>query len=125
MKEGQKKILLVDDEPHIVMALEYLLEEEGYDIAKAHDGESALAKAIEFIPDVIILDVMMPGLDGFSVAKEIRKNDMLAHTSIIFLTAKSTPEDKMTGYDSGGEYYLVKPFDNDDILEKVKEIISF
>ena len=120
----KKKILLVDDEPNIIMALEFLLDEEGYSVEKAHDGQTALTKAMEFIPDLIILDVMMPGLDGFSVAKEIRKMDSLMHTSIIFLTAKGTSEDKMAGYDSGGEYYLVKPFDNDDILEKVREIIS-
>jgi len=121
---SQKKILIVDDEVHIVKALEFLFSDAGYDIQTAHDGHTALQKALEFMPNVLLLDVMMPGMDGFTVAKTIRQNENLTDTYIIFLTAKGASSDKMTGYDSGAEYYIVKPFDNDDILEKVTDILN-
>ncbi len=123
-KKSQKKILIVDDEVHIVKALEFLFSDAGYDIQTAQDGHTALQKAVDFKPNVILLDVMMPGIDGFSVAKTIRQNENLNDTNIIFLTAKGASNDKMTGYDSGAECYIVKPFDNDDILEKVKDIFD-
>ena len=78
----------------------------------------------QLIPDLIILDVMMPGRDGFSVAKYIRNQEELSHTIILFLTAKGTSQDKMEGYDSGAESYIVKPFDNDEIVFKVQESLG-
>lgn len=119
----KKKILIVDDEPNIVLALRVLLEDQGYDIEYCYDGTSALEKLVSFSPDLVLLDVMMPGVDGYTVAKNIRNNQDAEHTNIIFLTAKGTKDDKMEGYDSGAEYYIVKPFDNDDILEKVRELL--
>lgn len=119
-----KKVLIVDDEPNIVLALRVLLEGQGYDIEYCFDGTSAIETLEGFIPDLVLLDVMMPGVDGFTVAKFIRNNVELLHTNIIFLTAKGTKDDKMEGYKSGAEYYIVKPFDNDNILEKVKELLS-
>jgi len=119
-----KKILIVDDEPNIVLALRYLLEAEGFEIKYCFDGESALHLVTEFLPDLVVLDVMMPGMDGYSVAKYIRNQDTLAKTLIIFLTAKGTSQDKMEGYDSGAEVYLVKPFDNDEFVARVHEVLS-
>lgn len=120
----KKKLLIVDDEVNIVKALEFLFTDEGFIIATAHDGNSALSKAHDFLPDIILLDVMMPDIDGYSVAHALRKNENLNHTSIIFITAKGAKEDKIMGYDAGGEYYIVKPFDNNDIIQKVKEVLE-
>ena len=119
-----KSILIVDDEPNIVLALRVLLEDQGYEIDYCYDGTSAIEYLNSFRPDLVLLDVMMPGVDGFTVAKHIRNIENLEHTIIIFLTAKGTKDDKMEGYDSGAEYYIVKPFDNDKILAKVSELLS-
>ena len=120
-----KRILLVDDEPNILLAIEFLLKKEGYTIKKAFDGLQALELAVSFQPDIIVLDVMMPELDGFEVAQRIRNTPTLEDVRIIFLTARGTPNDKMTGYSSGGEVYLIKPFDNDELVRTVKELIEF
>jgi len=123
MSNFKKKILIVDDESNIVTALSFLMENAGYEIAFCYDGESAIDLVSEFLPDLVILDVMMPGLDGFSVAKYIRSQAILDHVGIIFLTAKGTSQDKVEGYDSGAESYIVKPFDNDEIIERVQEVL--
>ena len=121
---ANKKVLIVDDEPNIVLALRMLLEDEGYDIEYCYDGITGIENLDGFRPDLVLLDVMMPGIDGFTLAKYIRGKNHLDHTNIIFLTAKGTKDDKMEGYDSGAESYIVKPFDNDAVLEKVKELLS-
>ena len=112
-------ILLVDDEPNILIALDFLMKQEGYTVATAKDGKEALDTLEHFVADVVILDVMMPGMDGFEVAKKIRENTNLSNTQIIFLTAKGTKEDRRKGYKSGGEIYLTKPFDNAELIESV------
>ncbi|MFZ1581297.1 MAG: response regulator [Saprospiraceae bacterium] len=124
MSQASKRILIVDDEPNIVLALKYLMEDVGFEVHCAYNGESAVDMALELVPDLIILDVMMPGRDGFSVAKYIRNQEELSHTIILFLTAKGTSQDKMEGYDSGAESYIVKPFDNDEIVFKVQEALG-
>ena len=120
-----KRVLLVDDEPNILLAIEFLLKKEGYIIEKAFDGQQALKVAASFRPDIIVLDVMMPELNGFEVAQRIRNTPDMEDVRIIFLTAKGTPNDKMTGYSSGGEVYLIKPFDNDELVRIVNELIEF
>lgn len=119
------KILIVDDEPNIVLAIEFLLRREGYRTEKAFDGLEALEKAADFQPNIIILDVMMPGMNGFEAGQEIRKMPMLEHTKIIFLTAKGTQRDKQTGYASGAEVYMIKPFDNDELVMTVNEMMVY
>ena len=119
-----KKILIVDDEPNIVLALKYLLEDEGYEINECYDGQSGFQTTLDWKPDLVLLDVMMPGLDGYSVARKIREKLELQDIQIIFLTAKGTARDKMEGYDSGAELYIVKPFDNEHIIEKVGEVLG-
>ncbi len=119
------KILIVDDEPNIVMALSFLMERKGYTIAKAYNGEEALELADSFQPNLIILDVMMPGIDGFEVARQIRNKAQHDHVKMVFLTAKGTQRDKASGYASGAEYYLVKPFDNDELVQTITEIIAY
>jgi len=124
MSDVAKKILIVDDEPNIVLALRMLMEEEGYEVHYCYDGETAVQIAGKIMPDLIVLDVMMPGMDGFSVAKYIRNQENLENTAILFLTAKGTLQDKMEGYDSGAESYIVKPFDNEYIVAKVFDVLS-
>jgi len=124
VSQASKKIMIVDDEPNIVLALKFLMEEEGYDVHYCYDGETAVENVTKVAPDLIILDVMMPGRDGFSVAKYIRNQPSLDNTAIIFLTAKGASKDKIEGYDSGAETYIVKPFDNDEIVAKVREVLS-
>jgi len=118
-QESRANILLVDDDPSIIIALEFLMKQQGYQVQIAENGQQALDMVENFIPNVILLDVMMPGMDGFEVAKKIRANDALCNTQIIFLTAKGTKEDRRKGYKSGGEVYLIKPFDNDELIETV------
>lgn len=119
------KVLIVDDEPNIVLALEFLLQREGYCTEKAFNGLQALEYAADFLPDIVVLDVMMPGMDGFEVASKMRQSSALNHTKIVFLTAKGTQRDKATGYDSGAEYYMVKPFDNDEFVTTLNEIRAY
>lgn len=119
------KVLIVDDEPNIVLAVEFLLQQAGYQTSKAYDGHQALSLAESFRPDMVILDVMMPGLNGFEVGQKIRQMPELEYTKIIFLTAKGTERDKQTGYASGAEAYVIKPFDNDELITLVHEMMAY
>lgn len=116
---SSKKVLIVDDEANIIYALNLLLTKSGYEVYKAQNGNEALKQFQEVNPDVILLDIMMPVKDGFDTAKEIRKLDKTSTTKIIFLTAKGTIVDKMKAYELGGDDYIIKPFNNLDILEKI------
>ena len=120
-----KHILLVDDEPNILIPLEFLMKQQGFEVKKAHSGKEALEFMKNYKPDLVVLDVMMPEMDGFEVARQIRKNPGLEETHIVFLTAKGTPDDRTNGYSSGGEVYLTKPFDNDELVQVVNELIEY
>ncbi len=122
---ASSKILIVDDEPNIVLAIEFLLQRQGYLVEKAYNGLQALEVATAFKPDIIILDVMMPDMNGFEVGKQIRQLPTLEHSKIIFLTAKGTQKDKQTGYASGAEVYMIKPFDNDELVNTVQEMLTY
>ena len=122
---SNKRLLLVDDEPNILVPIEFLMKQQGFAVEKAYNGQEALDKMKNYTPDIIILDVMMPKMDGFEVAKQIRANEKFAATQIIFLTAKGTVHDKDTGYSAGGEAYLTKPFDNDELVSIVTEMAAY
>ena len=113
-------ILVVDDDPDIARFVEVNLRSAGYDVAVASDGQEALDKAQELRPDLVLLDVMMPRIDGFEVAQRMRKNPQTANTSIIMLTAKALSADKVTGLQSGADDYIIKPFDPIELLARVK-----
>ena len=113
-------ILVVDDDPDIARFVEVNLRSAGYDVAVAGDGEEALEKAGDLRPDLVLLDVMMPRIDGFEVAQRLRKNPQTANTSIIMLTAKALSADKVTGLQSGADDYIIKPFDPIELLARVK-----
>lgn len=114
------RILIVDDDPEIVSFVKRGLAYEGYTVDTAADGSEALAKAREKEPDLVILDIMMPGIDGLEVAKRLRQG---GDVPIIMLTAKGTVVDKVTGLESGADDYLVKPFALDELLARVKALL--
>ncbi len=113
-------ILVVDDDPDIARFVEVNLRSAGYDVAVAADGEEALQKAWEMRPDLVLLDVMMPRIDGFEVAQRLRRNPQTANTSIIMLTAKALSTDKVLGLTAGADDYIIKPFDPIELLARVK-----
>ncbi|MDP9331389.1 MAG: response regulator [Actinomycetota bacterium] len=113
-------ILVVDDDPDIARFVEVNLRSAGYDVSVASDGAEALEKASDMRPDLVLLDVMMPRIDGFEVAQRLRKNPQTANTSIIMLTAKALSADKVTGLQSGADDYIIKPFDPIELLARVK-----
>ncbi len=113
-------ILVVDDDPDIARFVEVNLRSAGYDVAVAGDGEDAIAKATELRPDLVLLDVMMPRIDGFEVAQRLRRNPQTANTSIIMLTAKALSTDKVLGLTAGADDYIIKPFDPIELLARVK-----
>ena len=119
------KVLVVDDEPNIVLAVDFLLRQRGFTTEKAYNGIEALEKVKTFRPDAVVLDVMMPGLDGYEVARQIRINEGFENILIVFLTAKGTTKDKMQGYSNGGDLYLTKPFDNADLVAAIEEVIQY
>ncbi len=123
--EKKASILLVDDEPNILVPLEFLVKQQGYQAEKATSGQEALDKMSVCLPDLVILDVMMPGMDGFEVARRIRQDERFENTRIIFLTAKGSQSDRQSGYSIGGEVYLVKPFDNNELIDIVNELLAF
>jgi diguanylate cyclase (GGDEF)-like protein len=113
-------ILVVDDDPDIARFVEVNLRSAGYDVAVASDGEEALQRASEMRPDLVLLDVMMPRIDGFEVAQRLRRNPVTANTSIIMLTAKALSTDKVLGLTAGADDYIIKPFDPIELLARVK-----
>lgn len=124
-KNSQTTILLVDDEPNILVPLEFLMKKEGYRTLTAGNGRAALKILKKEAVQIVLLDVMMPEMNGFEVAQTIRNTPGLEQTRIIFLTAKGTKEDKMKGYSNGGEVYLTKPFDNQELIDTVNEVVEF
>ncbi len=124
MKHNNKIILVVDDEPNILISIEILLKKEGFTVYCAENGEQAVHLFKEKNPDVVLLDVMMPIMDGFATAAIIRSLDVESKSKIIMLTAKGTPKDRMTGYSLGADEYIVKPFENQDLLNKINDKFS-
>src|SRR5437764_11102869 len=113
-------ILVVDDDPDIARFVEVNLRSAGFDVAVATDGEEALRRAEEIRPDLVLLDVMMPRIDGFEVAQRLRRNTRTANTCIIMLTAKAQSSDKVLGLTAGADDYIIKPFDPIELLARVK-----
>ncbi len=116
------KILIVDDEPNILISLEFLMKKKGYEVFIARDGSEALKIIATDKPDVIILDIMMPNVDGYEVCQSIKKSEETKHMKVIFLSAKSKPEDIEKGYKMGADLYMTKPFSTRDLIKKVAEL---
>jgi DNA-binding response OmpR family regulator len=117
-------ILLVDDEPNIVMSLEFLMRKNGYQVGIARNGTEALA-AIDAMPyDLVLLDVMMPDVDGYQVCRQIRESPSRASTKVIFLSAKSQPTDVQQGYAAGADLYIPKPFSTRQLMDKIRGLLG-
>ncbi|UOF88671.1 response regulator transcription factor [Fodinisporobacter ferrooxydans] len=110
------KILVVDDEPNILQFLEFGLQNEGFDVRTALDGLSAMNMAKQFDPHVAVLDVMMPGMDGFEVCRMLKKSKNI---SVIMLTAKEEVEDRVKGLETGADDYMIKPFSFEELLARI------
>jgi len=119
-----KKILIVDDEPNIVMALEYTFKKNNFTVFIARDGQEALDILKTEIPDVIILDIMMPNVDGYATLEQIKKEERLANCKVIFLTAKNKESDIEKGISLGANLYVTKPFSVKKLVEQVNELSS-
>src|SRR5262245_18151528 len=115
-----ESVLVVDDDPDVARFVEVNLRSAGYEVQVATDGEEALEKAVELRPDLVLLDVMMPKLDGFEVAQRLRRDQRTSSCSIIMLTAKALSADKVLGLSSGDDDYIIKPFDPVELLARVK-----
>lgn len=113
-----KKVLVVDDEPNIVDILRFNLQREGYEVLAAYDGPDGLRQAQTLSPDIILLDVMLPGMDGFQVCEELRKTDQL--TPVIMLTAREEERDRVMGLELGADDYVVKPFSVRELMARVR-----
>ena len=123
-RTANPKVLIVDDDPNILLSLEFLLSKNNYQVFVARNGMEALAIIEKEIPDVVLLDIMMPDLDGYLVCEFIRKNDAYKHAKVIFLSARSKESDIEKGYQMGADLYIVKPFSTRTLLEKITEFVS-
>jgi len=119
-----KKILIADDEDNVRELVLVSLEDEGYEIHEASDWEEAVAKARELKPDLIVLDVMMPGKTGYEVCEELRNDPDMKDVYILFLSARGSAVSEMTGKMKGGDAYMVKPFEPAELRKKVKEALK-
>ncbi|MDO8931899.1 MAG: response regulator [Rhodocyclaceae bacterium] len=119
-----KKILIVDDEPNIVISLEYLMKKEGFQVAVANDGDAALATMAEFLPDLVLLDVMMPKKSGYEVCQQMRANPVLAGIKVVMLTAKGRESEIAKGMALGADAYVTKPFSTKDLVIRVKSLLE-
>jgi len=119
-----KKIVLAEDEPQIARLVEFKLKKEGYEVTWKPNGEEALEAIRKEKPDLILLDIMMPVMDGYEVLRRIREDENLKSIPVVMLTARAQEKDVVKGIDSGAEDYITKPFHPAELLARVKRILS-
>lgn len=120
----KKKILIVDDEPNIVMSLEYVFKKQNFEVYIARDGSEALEIVKNQTPNVILLDIMMPNVDGYQTLEHIKQNSSLKNTKVVFLTAKNKVSDIEKGLELGADKYLTKPFSVKKVVSEILELIT-
>jgi DNA-binding response OmpR family regulator len=120
-----KKILIVDDEPSIVMALQFLMVQNGYETIVACSGEEAMQAVVRHPPDLMLLDIMLPVVDGFEVCRRVRENPEWKDTRIVLVTALGSDGNVAKGLDLGADAYVTKPFSNAGLVAKVKELLEW
>ena len=118
------KILIVDDDPNILMSLEFLMNKNGYEVRVARNGKEALDIVNKDTPDLVLLDIMMPDVDGYAICKHIKSTAKLKNTKVVFLSAKTKESDIQKGYDLGASLYVTKPFSTRDLMKEIKELLS-
>jgi len=119
-----KKILVVDDEVDLVKTIQFALEAEGYQVLVSHNGEDALNQSRKEKPDLILLDLMLPKLDGYKVCRLLKFDEQYKHIPILMLTAKTQQKDRLLGMETGADEYITKPFDMEELMEKVKAYLN-
>ena len=119
-----KKILIVDDEHDIVESLKFVLEDADYTCYCAYNGEDGLKMAKEIMPDLMILDVMMPKINGYKISRLLKYDNKYKDIPILMVTARSQEEDKLIGEETGANEYITKPFDLDDVVDRVKKYLG-
>ena len=119
-----KVILVVDDEPNILLSLEYLMQQAGFEVRSARDGDAALEAMEGGAPDLVLLDVMMPKRDGYEVCQAIRSRPEWKHVKVIMLTAKGREVEREKGISLGADDYVTKPFATQELVEKVRQILA-
>jgi two-component system alkaline phosphatase synthesis response regulator PhoP len=119
-----KKILLVDDNKHLLGLLRLNLKGQGFSIATAANGVDAIQKAISWVPDLVLLDLLLPGLDGFAVCETLRKHPITASTPIIIMTGMSGEFSRYAGFESGGTDFMAKPVSPKALLGKIKQLLN-
>tara|TARA_B100000780_G_scaffold215504_1_gene154883 strand:+ start:1535 stop:1924 length:390 start_codon:yes stop_codon:yes gene_type:complete len=125
-EESKKpKVLIVDDEPNIIMSLDFLIRKEGYELFIARNGSEAMETLRDVYPDLVILDIMMPDIDGYKVCKFIKQSLTHSHTKVVFLSAKSKAEDIQKGLDLGADLYITKPFSTRHLMKEIKNLLNF
>ncbi len=117
------KILIIDDELDLVETIRFPLELDGYQVLAAYNGEEGLHLARKEKPDLIILDLMLPKIDGYKICRFLKFDEKYKHIPIIMLTARSQEKDRLLGKETGADEYITKPFDLDDLLNKIKKYI--
>lgn len=118
------KILIVDDEPNIVISLEFLMQQSGYEVAIARDGEEALTQMALFQPDLVLLDVMLPLRNGFEVCQKIRENSLWNRVKVVMLSAKGREIEVSKGMALGADAYITKPFSTKELIAQVQRLLS-
>jgi len=121
---SKKKVMIVDDEAHIVELVRVCLEDSDYDIIEAYDGEEAVDKTREELPDLILLDIMLPKMDGYEVCKILKGSEDTKSIPIVMLTAKGQEVDKVKGFQAGADAYMTKPFSPLRLLTELEEKLS-
>jgi DNA-binding response OmpR family regulator len=120
----KKKILVVDDEVDLVKTIQFSLELEGYEVLVSYNGEDALAQARNEKPDLILLDIMLPKLDGYKVCRFLKFDEQYKHLPILMMTAKTQEKDKLMGKETGADEYITKPFDMEELIGKIKTYLN-
>lgn len=119
-----KHVLLIEDEPNIIEAISYILRQDGWTVSAHSDGTSAVARVGQVAPDLVILDVMLPGKSGFEILQEIRSDGETSDLPVLMLTAKGQSKDREAAAAFGADHYMTKPFSNQDMLSAVRGLVA-
>jgi len=119
-----KRVMIVDDEPNIVLSLEFILQQSGFEVRSAGDGDAALALVESFKPDLVLLDVMMPVKDGYEVCQRIKGAPAFGHIKVVMLSAKGRDVDRVKGMEMGCDAYITKPFSTRELVDKVRQLLG-
>jgi len=124
VSETAHKVLIVDDDPYILMSLDYLMKTNGYEVFVARNGTEALQSISDHLPALVLLDIMMPDVDGYAICSSIKSNPVTSHIKVVFMSAKTRPADIRKAYDLGAVHYVTKPFSTRELLKSINEILA-